>query len=538
VEIAAWIHAALSRADDWCAELEQLRTLVAAEPRSPSRTARTLELADATEHIQPDRSRALALYLSAWRDGELAARGHVLDLARELRAYVTLAEIAAADHEDTKDPEALVAAGRALIDADLMERAAQTFIRAAEQHPSLADAIANSPRLLDVRTSIALTRFAKVDPEREIDACMAKARDARDGGAAYFLQAARIARLTKLGRRAAILGLAAKSAPNDREIVRMFEDVLLDSGSADDFLAYHRRRLEATQGGADWVECVRDAACELVLRNVHPGLGLRMLRTSIEHAYANKIPGGVRRHLAAWELLVANAKETRSTISLAAMLADGLRADLPPLDALYIARRGLEVAWKDAGDPLAAQPYVAKLLDAVPGHPLASAFLSEAFPDAPVALEDVPEPELEREPVMPTVTFRIPTIAAARTPSVELKRDASPIPAPPVEPPDATSRSPRKVVPVDVVVELPTGAFFSAVLRDLSTSGAFVNSKRTLEVGIVVTLEMRLPGAKGLTERNFRIDARIARKTDLGYGLAFVDPPPELVAGIKLLVGD
>ncbi|MBA3464134.1 MAG: PilZ domain-containing protein [Deltaproteobacteria bacterium] len=535
MEIAGWVHAALSRADDWRAELEKLRAALPTERRRPERLARTLELADATEHIEPDRSRALALYLAAWRDGERGARTHLLELARELRAYMTLAEIAHADHEDTKDPEALVAAGRALIDADLAERAAQTFIRAAEQHPSLADSIATSPRLIDVRVSIGLTKLANVDPEREIDACMGKARDAGDGGAPYFLQAARIARMTKLTRRAAILGLAAKSAPNDREIVRMFEDVLLDSGSADDFLVYHRHRLEATQGGADWVECVRDAACELVLRNVHPGLGLRMLRTSIEHAYANKLPGRMRRHIAAWELLVANAKETRSTIALAPLLADGLRADLPPLDALYIAKRGLEVAWKDAGDALAAQPYVAKLLDRSPGHPLAAAFLSEAFPDAPIDLVDIPE---EKEPVMPTVTFRIPTIATARLPSVELKRDASPIPAPPAPPPDATMRSPRKVVPVDVVVELPTGAFFSAMLRDLSTSGAFVSSKRVLEVGIVVTLEIRLPGAKGLTQRNFRIDARIARKTELGYGLAFVNPPPELVAGITLLVGD
>src|SRR5205085_276639 len=101
-------------------------------------------------------------------------------------------------------------------------------------------------------------------------------------------------------------------------------------------------------------------------------------------------------------------------------------------------------------DPLAAQPYVAALLDAVPGHPLAAAFLAEAFPvapDEPIAIEDP-----DREPVMPTVTFRIPTIVA-RAPSVELMREASPIPAPRVDPPDAAPRSPRKVVPVDVVVE-------------------------------------------------------------------------------------
>lgn len=521
MEIAGWVHAALSRAADWCAELDRLRNEVVAEPRGPARLQRTIELADAMEHIAPDRGKALALYLEAWRGGELGARPHLIDLARELRAYVTLAEIATADHQDTHDPEALVTAGRALLDAGLEDSAVQTFVRGRDQHPSLADAIASAPRLADVRVALATATHLAVDVEREVDACMTRK---------HFLQAARIARLAKLSRRDAILGIGARATPDDRELVRMYEDVLLDS-TADEFLAYHSARLETITDDAAWVESARTAACELVLRNIHPGLGLRLLRMSIERAYAAKLPGGTRRHIAAWELLAANARATKSMLSLAPLLADALRLSLPPLDALYIAKLGLEVAWREAQDPLAAQPYAAALLDAVPGHPAAAAFLDEAFKDVPPIelIEDPPEP------VMPTVTFKIPVIA--RVPSSELKRDVSPIPAPPPPPPDAAPRSPRKVVPIDVVIELPNGSFFSAVLRDVSTSGAFVTTKRPLAEGAVVTLELQLPSTLQLAQRSFRIDAKLARRTELGWGLAFIAPPPELVAAITALGG-
>jgi hypothetical protein len=164
------------------------------------------------------------------------------------------------------------------------------------------------------------------------------------------------------------------------------------------------------------------------------------------------------------------------------------------------------------------------LLDVIPGHPLAGAFLAETFPEPP---------PVEPEPVLPTVTFKTPAIA--RVPSAELRRDASPIPAEPPLRPDAASRSPRRVMPVDVVVELPTGAFFSAVLRDLSTTGAFVTTKRAIEIGTVVSLEIRLPSVLRLAERQLRCDARIVRRTDVGCGLAFVNPPAELTAGIAAL---
>ena len=518
MEIAPWVLTALSRVDDWCAELERLRVSVLADT-GPERISRMVEVADALEHVDPDRTRALALYVTAWRAGELGVRAQVLELGGELRAHLTLAEVAVADHEVTRDPDRLVAAGRALIDGGLMQRATETFARAAELHGSLADAIAKSSRLADVRVALALSRFQKVDVEEELAACLDRARVGGAGAPALYLQALRLARLAKLDRAEAILRQAVRACPGDVLLNDMYADVLLDRGTADDFLFHHRARLEATVGEPAWVECVRGAAFELVLRGVHPGLGLRMLRTSIEHAYAAGIP--MRRHVAAWELLLASAKEVHTKVALAPLLGEGLRVAMAPTDAVYIARLGLEIAWRDAGDIVAAQPYAALLLDTMPRHPLGEAFLFEAFP----------EPEV----VLPTVTFRMPVIS--RVTSADLRRDASPIPAEPPLRPDAASRSPRKVVPVDAVVELPSGAFFSTVIRDLSTTGAFITTKRSIEIGATVTLEIRLPSVLRLAERQLRCEAKVVRRTEVGCGVAFVDPPSDLVAGIAALTG-
>lgn len=469
MQVADWIVEALRDASDWRAELERTR-LQLAELSGASKIERTLDLAEAMEHIDPDRRRALDLYVSAWRDGHLAARTTVIAMSSELRAFVTLAEVAIECHRETGDPENLVTAGRAFLDAGLVERAAETFQLACKKHPSLAAMVVTSPRLVDVRVVIARARFLHVDMEREIDGCMDRARHGGDGAAGSYLQAARLARLAKLSRYSEILALATQRCPRDEEIARMFEDSLLESGTADDFLAFHRRRLELVEGDAAWVECVRATATELVFRNVHPGLGLRLLRTALERAYASALPDGMRRHVAAWELLIAAAREASSTAGLAALHADAKRAELPAIDARYISRIGR------------------LLFD---------------------------------EPELPTITFRIPTI----------KMQALQKPAPA----DATPRAPRTIVPVDVVVEMPNGAFFSAVLRDLSTSGAFVTTKRAIEVGTIVTLEIRLPRPGGLDELQVRTDARIARRTDLGCGLAFVSPPDELVTGISKL---
>jgi hypothetical protein len=98
--------------------------------------------------------------------------------------------------------------------------------------------------------------------------------------------------------------------------------------------------------------------------------------------------------------------------------------------------------------------------------------------------------------------------------------------------PPGEVRAKRVVVPIDCVVELPNASFFSTVLRDVSTSGAFIVSKRKLEMEWVVALEMRIPGADPTVLHSFTAKARIARRTDVGYGLQFVDPSKDLVAAI------
>jgi hypothetical protein len=132
------------------------------------------------------------------------------------------------------------------------------------------------------------------------------------------------------------------------------------------------------------------------------------------------------------------------------------------------------------------------------------------------------------------VTSRLALLKPPPARATSLDRDRSPIPAgpaPAVAP--ATLRAPRKVIPIDVVVELETGAFFSTTLRDVSTSGAFLVTKRALEVGTIVTLEMKIPTTGSVVQSSHRVNARIARRTDVGCGLAFIDPSPGFLAAIE-----
>jgi PilZ domain-containing protein len=90
-------------------------------------------------------------------------------------------------------------------------------------------------------------------------------------------------------------------------------------------------------------------------------------------------------------------------------------------------------------------------------------------------------------------------------------------------------------VPIDVMIELPSGGFFSTVIRDLSTSGAFVLTKRTVEIGIVIAVDLKLPDPKSLKQTTLRASAKVCRWTALGWGIAFIAPSPELIAAIRRL---
>jgi len=216
--------------------------------------------------------------------------------------------------------------------------------------------------------------------------------------------------------------------------------------------------------------------------------------------------------------------------------------------AVYLARLGLEIAWRDAGDLLAAQPYAATVLDFVPDHPLALAFtkvLPPEPPPPPVAIAtassriprveegQVKRTEAPAAPASHGITGRLALLKPPPPRATSLKRDTSPFPIARQRPGPTSPRAPRTVLPVDAVIELPTGEFFTTLLRDVSASGAFVVTKRRLEIGALVSLELRIPIAKTLRVANHRTGARIARHTEVGCGLAFVDPTPELLAAIR-----
>ena len=88
-------------------------------------------------------------------------------------------------------------------------------------------------------------------------------------------------------------------------------------------------------------------------------------------------------------------------------------------------------------------------------------------------------------------------------------------------------------MPIDAVVELPDGGFFSTVLRDVSATAAFIVTKRALGIGTVIALDLEVPApTKTLAHSSHRVTATVVRRTDNGCGIAFVTPPRELVAAI------
>jgi len=587
MRLAAWFRDRLWRADNWCAELATLRQTVAAEPRSARTSERLFDLAVATEYCDPDRSLPLALYMDAWRGGHAPARDRASVLAGTLHAHMTLAELALAGNE-------LVAAGTAYLDAGFPELAVDPLQRFVDTRPPGASQSSENLRLEGVSALLALGRRTKFDAEREIADSLARAQHATS--AAAYVHAERIARLAKLDdRHAAILAAATRAFPDDNRVASLVEARLFDRNDADELLAHYRTRFERTESRAAYVERVRAAGMELLAQGIQPGLGLRLVRMSLEHAYAALLPE-VTSHLAAWHLMWMHAQQQRSTLDLVPLIVQALAAPLSEDDAVYLARLGLEIAWRDASDALAAQPYAAMVLDFVPDHPLAVAFVNEVVPDDADPAAAAPEPPPvdvavaftspapasppATPPSSPTTppsphakrTSRIPVLEevpvkrSVSTPSPatqargisgrlalltppppretkpktmppprasSLKRDTSPIPMGkrPTTPP--AHRAPRKVVPVDVVVELRTGAFFSTVLRDLSTSGAFIVTKRTIEVGAIVSIELRIPLPGKMTQTSYRVNARVARRTDVGWGVAFIDGSRELVASIR-----
>jgi hypothetical protein len=286
VQIAEWVCDVVWRSSRWS---EALAARVETEP------GRLYDLATATEYIVADRARALALYVKAWRAGHAGSKAIAKALAIESRAHDVIAEIALDDGDR-------VAAAAAFVDGGLFAKA--------------TEALVGAPATAESKTLAALAKKELRDPHREASSYLARGQ---------FVYAARIAKLANLEPvRANALATAAKKLPNDPEIALLVEDRLLERGNAEELLEHYRVKFERAPNAKAWVGVVRAAACELIQRGKQPGLGLRLLRRSLQNAYTDTVTE-IARHVAAWELLVENARASQSMRELAPLVFVALR---------------------------------------------------------------------------------------------------------------------------------------------------------------------------------------------------------------------
>ena len=531
MQLAGWIRERLWKATHWVTELGNLRKVAGTDPE------RLFDLANATEQCDPDRAHALARYLEASRAGHAHARIRARALATSMGQHLTVAELALED----RDP---LAAGEAFLDAGFPELA--------------VDPLKGVIELQRAGVLFAYATRQNVNAEAEIARSLAQAKQV-SGRAAVpaYAHAARIAALGKLEPRLVeVLFACGRACIDDDAAAALIEARLYDANRIDELLAHFRDRFERAPTPAQSVERMRAAGAGLLSRGLQPGLALRMLRMSLESSYVARL-GDIPCHVATWEALYAHAQASQTTLELVPLIVQALASPLSDDVALYLSRLGLEIVWRDGKDTLAAQPYAATVLDFVPDHPLAAAFIKEitgemkptalkapvapapALPPKPprrISTEDAP---VKRSPSIPIpkptgITGRLALLQPPPPRATSLKRDTSPFPMSRRPNTPTQNRAPRKVVPVDAVVQLPSGQVFATVLRDVSTSGAFVMTKRPIEVDQVIKLEMRVPLPGKLSQQTlYRTTARIARVTEVGCGLAFVDASPELVAALR-----
>ncbi|HSN28882.1 MAG TPA: PilZ domain-containing protein, partial [Kofleriaceae bacterium] len=104
-----------------------------------------------------------------------------------------------------------------------------------------------------------------------------------------------------------------------------------------------------------------------------------------------------------------------------------------------------------------------------------------------------------------------------------------------IPPPSRTvPRADRTVLPVDIRLSRD-GRALAAHTRDLSTTGFFVVTAASFDIGAELDCEVSIPGTDGLSERTFATRAKIVRRDLSGYGALCIAPPAALTEAIGAL---
>ena len=511
--LATWVRALIWKATDWRAALAKL-----CDDASALDTNELLDLARACELIEIDRRRALALYRAAWqRQPAQAALDRALAIARELGAFNDIAELALSAHEQYREPAHLLTAAFAFMDAGTPELAMEP----------LAGVLAARSNDDEAKSALASVRREIRDPQVEVSRWIAIASRGERDFARAAMHAARLARVAGLDA-IHLRQLEQACLRGSREAASLIEIRLLERRRAEDLASFYRNRLDAITSEREWIDVIRAAVARMHLAGVQRGLALRLAQSGLAHVYRARL-GDIPGHLALWDLLIHHARDARSTRELMPLVIEALEAPLSDDDRLYLARFGVEAA-NEARDPDAARPYAMIIDEIVPS----------GAPREPGTDDAVRVKFTTTQTELPVVKIRKPAAPSSAEPATAASAAAAPrkrpgVPSSPPLPANAKERAERVVVAVDVEVYTPSGSYFSAVVRDLSTTGLFIVTKRELAIDTVVELQLELPGANVLAVSRHRVDAKIVRRGDRGYGLVFVSPPQELVAAIVAL---
>ena len=277
------------------------------------------------------------MFLDACRGGYTTARLRATALAIELRADLTLAELALADGE-------LLIAGTAYLDAGFPELAAEPLRKFVAHRPAGASVATEALRVEGVAELLAIAERKSFDVARAIEQALVRATHATGGAVATaYVHAARLARLGKLDARLpSILAAAQRACPDDPEIAALLESRLFDANNTDRLLDHYRGRFERAPSRIDYIGRMRAAGLELIARNHQPAAGLRFLRMSLEQAYEGLLPD-VASHIATWELIVAHARAQHTLRELVPLIVQAMAAPVSDDVAVYLARLGLEI---------------------------------------------------------------------------------------------------------------------------------------------------------------------------------------------------
>jgi hypothetical protein len=529
VELPDWIRATIWRSPSWREGLDALCQQVAAD--SLTMAPRAADLAAACELIDPDQRRAIDMHVLSWRlGGDRRALDRAYVLAWQLGDLDVLGALATAAFEKTGGAEHAITAAHAFIDRGI----------AAQAEPFLVAAIAKQPSD-EASALLAVIRQQIRDPQAEVATWAARAGKATGTtAAARYMQASRVARLAGLDALATRHVETAWKVARDPAAAVVLAQELLSQRRADELVAFYRARVESTRGDREWFDEMRSAAFKLIIAGVQRGLAHRMLRSALEAAYRARLTD-IAGHLACWEVLVRQARESHTGRELMPLVVEAMERPLGDDERLYLARLGFEISWRDAHDINTAEGYAAVIARLSPDDPLLVEFASTALaspaevapplPTAPPAVASLPSSSAA--PTLPTVRIHATPQAAISALRAAPRRVG--VPTGPPSPANAIDRARRIVVPIDVEVEA-AGTRFAAVVRDVSTTGVFLLTERELPMSLFAKLVMRLPTRGSLDVVCHTVTAKVVRRTDSGYGMLLLYPEPALVAAIEALL--